>query len=744
MRRLSIILLLLALPVRAETPIRWLPLDEALTTAKANDRLILLYLRGTGRRDKSSDEWIEHLTSNEDAAKVLADLVPATAQNSKLTLPDLQPYRDDRSPRLLLLDPGGGFLYSVDFAEYGNVASMLAQLRRQAGAFVASAKAREENHIALSLLLRGHGLLQAGVPGNQKQLLTRARDLAIENRDQAVAQNAELDLATIAADEGYLRDAVKILRRVAEQPARPSLGASAWLLLGHYRRELDDRKGAVEAYQNAWRLAAKPSPIADSARRFLEMMGSEPESDLRAVVAAGAVRLLYPHRAVLAGDVEVSAVVPAAAARVEFFVDDARIAERTSAPFTARVPLGNVPRVHTIRVVAFDANEARLGEDAATVNERTGSLTVEIVAPRDLSVESKTVVEVQPHVPEGDHVARVDIYWNEKNLATLTKPPWRYELQLPAPHAFGYVRAVTRDAAGATAEDAKLINGAGSAEEVRVDAVELYAIVQDRAGHNVEGLTANDFAVKEDGVPVAAEVHNDPNEPITVGMAVDVSGSMRTVMASVMEDATEFLRHSLEPRDQTFVVSFTESPELYQPLTSDFEHVSASIFDMRAYGETAMWDAVVFSLDQLRGLRGKRALLLFTDGVDTGSRTGPKAVIEYAHEVGVPVYVVLFYTGPVAEFATSSGSVSVTRIRSPQEMYLQRLTDETGGALIRYPRQKDLPKLFQQVRDDTRGAYALTFVSRSAKKRTELRKLSVAVTGRRGAAVRAPSAYYPR
>src|SRR5204862_2621904 len=160
-------------------------------------------------------------------------------------------------------------------------------------------------------------------------------------------------------------DAVKILRRVVEQPARPNLGASAWLLLGHYRRELDDRKGAVEAYQNAWRLAAKPSPFADSARRFLEMMGSEPESDLRAVTAAGAVRLLYPHRAVLAGDVEVSAAVPAATARVEFFVDEARVAERASAPFTARLPLGAVPRVHTIRVVAFGASEARLGEDAA-------------------------------------------------------------------------------------------------------------------------------------------------------------------------------------------------------------------------------------------------------------------------------------------------------------------------------------------------------------------------------------------
>jgi VWFA-related protein len=411
---------------------------------------------------------------------------------------------------------------------------------------------------------------------------------------------------------------------------------------------------------------------------------------------------------------------------------------RARPPFTADIALGAVPRAHVVKAVAFDTKNAILGQDSASINDRTEAFSVEIVAPREGSVASSTVVEVQPHLPEGDGLRSVDVYWNDEKLATLTSPPFQTTLALPSPHAFGYIRAVGHDDAGATAEDAKVINAEGSAAEVRVDAVELYAIVHDRAGHGVEGLTANDFVVKEDGVPVSVAVHNDPNEPITVGIAVDASGSMRGAMVSVMEYATEFLRHSMAAEDKTFVVSFAETPSLFQPLTSDFEKVSNSLFDMHAAGATALWDAIVFSLDQLRGVRGKRALLVFTDGADNGSRTTEEGVIEYAHEIGVPVYPVLVYTGAQPAFSTKAdyGSVQMIDRGAP----LDRLARETGGAFIKYPRPQDLPKLFQQVRDDTRDAYFLTYVSPGPPRRGQPRKLSVALKGRRGVVVRAPSA----
>ena len=77
-----------------------------------------------------------------------------------------------------------------------------------------------------------------------------------------------------------------------------------------------------------------------------------------------------------------------------------------------------------------------------------------------------------------------------------------------------------------------------------------------------------------------------------------------------------------------------------------------------------------------------------------------------------------------------------------EDTRLQEIADSTGGALFATPRRSDLPKLFDQVRDDTRGEYILTYVSKSTKPRTELRRISVAL--RRGGQVRATSGYYPK
>jgi Ca-activated chloride channel homolog len=729
-----VLAMLVALPANAK-PLEWLPAGQALTVAKPSGRLVLLYVRGGTLGERKNEEWIAHMDSHEPLKALLDEVVTARASS----------YRERRSPALLVLDPGGEVIHDLGFHEYGVLAATLAQLRRQAPLFARGAAARDAGRIAESLLLRGNGLLYAGVLDTPEELLTKALALARADHNEVIVQDAAIGLASIAANDGDTDYAVELLNEIVAKPVNGEIGARAWVVLGHQRKIAGDKPGAVDAYQNAWRQAAKPSPLADAARRYLEMIGSAPESDVQAAVAAGGVRLLYPHRAVLAGDIEVSAVVPAGAARVEFHLDGARIAERTEPPYVARIPLGALPRLRIIKAVAFDAHDALLGEDSATLNERSNALAVEIVAPRHSSVESTTVVEVQPRVPQGSRLEAIDLYWNEQKLATLTAPPFRHELTLPSKGAFGYIRVVARDASGATAEDARLINGEGAAEVVRVDAVELFAIVQDRDGRNIGGLTSQDFVVQEDGVPVAVEVRGSGDDPITVGIAVDASGSMRAAMSSVMEYATEFLRHSLGKGDQTIIVSFAESPSIYQPLTADLEHVSASIFDMRAHGATALWDAVIFALDQIRAVPGKRALLLFTDGDDTGSRAASGAVLQYAHEVGVPVYVVLVYTGSRATFDAASGYGSV-QMPNYYALFknIRRLGEETGGAFIRFPREKDMPKLFQQVRDDTRGAYTLTFVSRSTKKRTEARTISVAVPGRRGLVVRAPSAYYPR
>jgi hypothetical protein len=121
----------------------------------------------------------------------------------------------------------------------------------------------------------------------------------------------------VGPDQGRIRKTGMraLLQKIAARPSTPQLGARAWLLLGSELRDDGDRRAAVAAYQNAYGLTPAPSPFGVMARRYLEMLGSAPEPELKAAVASGGVRLLYPHRTVLAGEVEVTAAAPAATSR---------------------------------------------------------------------------------------------------------------------------------------------------------------------------------------------------------------------------------------------------------------------------------------------------------------------------------------------------------------------------------------------------------------------------------------------
>src|SRR4029077_15162569 len=131
-----------------------------------------------------------------------------------------------------------------------------------------------------------------------------------------------------------------------------------------------------DAFQRAFNLAPKPSSLAEAARRHLDALGSEPLLEVQAGVAAGNVHILYPHRDVIVGSVSIGVATSEDAARVELFLDDARVAELTRRPFRAQGPLGPTPHVRVIRAVAWDAQEHQLGEEKITLNDRAVALGV--------------------------------------------------------------------------------------------------------------------------------------------------------------------------------------------------------------------------------------------------------------------------------------------------------------------------------------------------------------------------------
>ena len=146
--------------------------------------------------------------------------------------------------------------------------------------------------------------------------------------------------------------------------------------------------------------------------------------------------------------------------------------------------------------------------------------------------------------------------------------------------------------------------------------MQVYAIVQDRAGHYVAGLKACDFVVKEDGNAVDAAAAERKRRS-----HLHRHGARYVVEHADRDDRGDRLRERVRAStrwataDQTFVVAFDEEPRLVQPLTSNRKAAQRRhLRSAAANGGTAIWDAVLYSLQQFRGVSGKRALVVFTDG----------------------------------------------------------------------------------------------------------------------------------
>ena len=716
----------------------WKPIEEALPAAQGSGRLILLDLHVSAAVDSNGDRWIAKAEATPAVARLMDELVLATASRSSGAdaLPDLAQFRD-RKRHLLLLDPWGGVILEIDeaFGDVTTFAAALNALHQQEQTFIRAGAQRREGKPMSSNITWAGGLLDAGYVQEAKEIFEKAVSMAKRDKDLEGLQGAQLGLAAIDLHQTTtVTRAVIVLEDLAAHPANNELGAGAWMLLGQIYRVRRQTAKAIDAFQRAFNLAPKPSSLAEAARRHLDALGSEPQSEVQADVAAGNVHILYPHRDVIVGSVSFGVATSAEATRVELFLDDVRVAELTHRPFRADVSFGPTPHVRTLRAVAWDAKEQQLGEERVMLNDRAVALGVSIVEPHEDRVAERTTVEIAPRVPEGRKLAGVDLYWNETKIAAFTDRPFRHELTLPSPFASGYIRAVARDDSGATAEDVKLLNTAGGSERIGVDAVQVYAIVQER-GRYVDGLIASDFLVKEDGKVVSAQVQSGKADPISLGLALDTSGSMQVAMMDVIDYANEFVKDSLGESDKTFVVAFDEQPHLTQPLTSDRVRVTASIEDVRARGGTAIFDAILYALQQFRGVEGKRALVVFTDCNNNAGLATPEGVLQYAREIGVPLYIVEIFTG-VRE-------VGRAHLPTRDEANLKRIAEATGGAFFAFVRKVDLPRIFAQIRDDTRGEYLLTYVSPGGKSRDELRKITVEVPGRR-VSVRATSGYYPR
>jgi Ca-activated chloride channel family protein len=266
--------------------------------------------------------------------------------------------------------------------------------------------------------------------------------------------------------------------------------------------------------------------------------------------------------------------------------------------------------------------------------------------------------------------------------------------------------------------------------DVDVDVVSVTAVVFDKGGHLVHGLGPKDVELLEDGV--AQEVsyfreasnQDDPAAriPLAVALVLDTSGSMGHSLPFLQEAVLSFV-YKLEDVDQTLVVSFNDTIKASVDFTSDTERLEGFVNGLQAWGGTSLNDAIHYALERIRDRPGRKAVVVFTDGVDTTSTTKESAVVDFARAVEATVYSVGF---------TGSGGTS--------RGFLHKLASETGGEFFAPGKVGELAKVFNQISEELKNHYLLSYTPKRPADRT-WRRIELRVK-RPGMEVRVRKGYF--
>lgn len=462
------------------------------------------------------------------------------------------------------------------------------------------------------------------------------------------------------------------------------------------------------------------------------------EADAELSTSRPGVRLLRPADKLLAGNTRFEARVDRVAgapeasqiSRVSFLLDGRRIYTRTRPPYAVMLDLGDVPRLQKLAVEGLSESGEVLAKDELVLNSGAQRFAVRLLDPQPGKAYRHSLrARVQVEPPQGERVDRVEVWFNEGRVATLYQPPYTQPILLPRDEEVGYVRAVAYLADGRAAEDLVLLNTPQAPDQMAVRLVELFTTVLDGSGRPVQTVDPGVLSVFEDGVPQKVRVVEPVGEtPIRVVTLIDNSLSMRERLEETRGAALQFLQRTLRPVDQAAVITFNRKPTVAVRLTSDQEELKEGLTGLLAEDQTSLYDSLAYSLQYLNGVKGQRAVLLLSDGMDRSSRLTFEQSLECARRAGIAVYTI--------GLGLEDGGKGEAGDK------LRRMAAETGGRswFVESPGQLD--GVYQKIERELRSQYRISYQSTNNSPNDGFRAVRVEVA-QKGLEARTISGYYP-
>ncbi len=269
--------------------------------------------------------------------------------------------------------------------------------------------------------------------------------------------------------------------------------------------------------------------------------------------------------------------------------------------------------------------------------------------------------------------------------------------------------------------------------------VNLPVIVTDRDGKFIPNLTKKNFQIYEDGVKQNVDTFGSVEVPVDVVLVLDTSGSTRFKLEDIQQAALAFIE-KLRPQDRVMIVSFDTKVYVETEFTSDRRKMRRAIFQTRTGGATRLYDAIDLVItERLNKIEGRKAIVLFTDGVDTASRlTTALESVEMVEESNALVYTIQYDTmrdvqGPAFIFGGP--------IRRPQgrgagaslydydraDHYLNALAERSGARLHKADTLEDIDEAFTLIAEELRHQYTLSYYPTNDKRDGSYRKIRVVI-----------------
>jgi Ca-activated chloride channel family protein len=260
--------------------------------------------------------------------------------------------------------------------------------------------------------------------------------------------------------------------------------------------------------------------------------------------------------------------------------------------------------------------------------------------------------------------------------------------------------------------------------------VVVHVAVRDRQGEPITTLNRNAFTVFEDGKPQPITIFLRDDTPVSLGIVIDSSGSMRRRREAVEAAALDFARAS-NPLDEIFILNFADKAQVDVPFTSNVNELEAGIARMDCIGGTAIRDAVHAAATYLKAhaSRDRKALLLITDGLDNASVTSADEITKEVEATGIGIYAIGLPLDDQSKARHARGE-------------LNDLTERTGGLALHLASMEDIGPTALRVAREIRQLYTLAYTPRNQSSDGSYRRIRVVVSGAKRMSVHARAGYY--